>query len=120
MARLRVPAFVLALVSAVPGVAEPGVQPDANASPLTGRLGGEAPFHIERRGFSFPVIDYVDQAGVRQQRRGIVAGRTIAPDTVLGLGFFETTPKSGRLIGDPGSMPRRSRKAAAIGLSMKF
>ena len=121
MARLRVLAFALALAFAVPGAAEPG-PPETNASTLTGRFGGDAPFHVERRGFSFPIIDYVEPTGERQQRRGIIAGKTIARDTLLGLGLFETTVRSRPMIGDPagGNSQRRGRKSAAIGLKMKF
>ena len=121
MTRLRVLAFALALTFAVPGAAEPA-GPEANAATLTGRFGGDAPFYIERRGFSFPVIEYVEPNGTRQLRRGIVAGKTIAPETLLGVGLFETSPRSHPRISDPAHSDRqkRPRRAAAIGLSMRF
>jgi hypothetical protein len=53
--------------------------------------------------------------------RGIIAGKQVAPGTVLGLGLYETAPKSRGYVGDipPNMAPKRSRRAA-VGLSWKF
>ena len=121
MARLRVLAFALALSSAVPGAAEPGARTNAEASSLAARWGGDAPIHLERRGFSFPVIDYVEPTGTRQLKRGIVAGQTIAPNTLVGVGFFETAPRTRQAVGEPpASTLKRPRRSVAIGLSIGF
>ena len=121
MARLRVLALALALTFAAPLAAEPGVPDGASTLLSTNRFGGDAPVQIHHRGFSFPVVEYVDQTGVRQQRRGILASKTVAPGTLLGVGFYETTPKRREFIGEMNSNPAAKRKRhAAIGLSFRF
>jgi hypothetical protein len=121
MARLRVLAFAVALTFAVPVTAEPGVQDDASTLSSMSRFSGDAPVQIHHRGFSFPVIEYIDQTGVRQQRRGILASKSVAPGTLLGVGFYETAPKRREFIGEMNSNPAAKRKRhAAIGLSLKF
>jgi hypothetical protein len=122
MARLMVLAVALAgLISAVPGEAEPVSEPGASAPTSIIRFRAEEPIQVRQRGFSFPVVEYTDERGVRQQRKGVIASRMIAPGTLLGIGFYETTPKSSALIGEPESRiaPRR-KKRAAIGLSWQF
>jgi len=121
MARLRVLAFGLALFFAVPCTAGPTDQDEASTLPSMNRFSGNAPVQIQHRGFSFPVVEYIDQTGVRQQRRGILASKTVAPGTLLGVGFYETAPKRREFIGEMNSNPAAKRKRhAAIGLSMKF
>jgi hypothetical protein len=122
MARLTVLTFATALVFAVPGEAQTSANVEANAPISTIRFRVEDPLQIERRGFSFPVVEYTDQTGVRQQRKGIIASRMIAPDTMIGIGLFETSPKTQGYWGDvpPNVAPRRSRRAAAVGLNWRF
>jgi hypothetical protein len=121
--RLRVLAFALAgLVSAVPGEAETVPEIEAGAFTSTIRFSAEAPLQIQRRGFAFPIHEYTDERGARQQRKGIIASKTIAHGTLIGIGLFETTPKTRGYWGDvpPNVAPRRSRKAASIGLNWRF
>ena len=122
MARLTVLALAMALVTATPAQAETVAQIEANAPTSNIRVPTEAPIQIERRGFSFPVVEYTDERGARQQRKGIIASKMIAPDTLIGVGLYETTPKTGGYWGDvpPNVAPRRSRRAAAIGLNWRF
>ena len=122
MARLRVLAFAAAIASTAPAVAEPSVQSPPNAISSVSRIVGEPPAQIERRGFSFPVIEYRGPDGVWQQRRGIIAGKRVAPGTVLGLGIFQTAPKMRGYVGDvPHNVaPRGKTRRAAVGLSLKF
>ena len=62
-----------------------------------------------------------EQRGARQQRKGIIAGKTIAPDMMAGIGLFETIPRTRGLWGDaPNTAPRRSRKAASVGFNWRF
>ena len=121
MVRLRVLAFALVLVSSAQVGAETGAQTDANMSSIF-RFRAEDPMQAERRGFSFPVVEYTDQAGVRQKRKGIIASQMIAPNTLIGVGLFETAPKSRGYWGDvpPNVAPRHNRKAAAVGLNWRF
>ena len=121
MARLRVLAFAATIVWAMPVAAEPADQSSANAISSISRI-GEPPAQIERRGFSFPIVEYRGPDGVWQQRRGIIAGKKVAPGTVLGLGIFQTVPKMRGYVGDmPHNVaPRGKSRRAAIGLSMKF
>ena len=94
----------------------------AGAFNSTIRFSAEGPLQFRRHGFSFPVVEYVDERGARQQRKGIVASKMIAPDASVGIGLFETTPKSRGYWGDvpPNAAPRRSRKVASIGLNWRF
>mgnify|MGYP000309459605 CR=1 FL=1 len=122
MARLRVLAFAATVVSTVPAAAQPPSQSSPSALSSVSRIVGEPPAQIERRGFSFPAIEYRGPDGVWQQRRGIIAGKQVAPGTVLGLGIFQTAPKMRGYVGDmPHNVaPRGKTRRAAVGLSMKF
>lgn len=120
MARLTVLAFAAAAACGTSAVAE---QPNGSAGNLQAfsRLGGAPPMQIEHRGFSFPVVEYAYPNGVVQQRKGIIAGKTVAPGTVLGFGVFQTAPKMRGYVGDvPQNMAPRRSKRAAIGLSIRF
>jgi hypothetical protein len=120
MARLRVLAFALALTIAAPCTAGPARE-EASILPSMNRFSGIPPVQIRHRGFSFPIVEYIDQTGVRQQRRGILASKTVAPGTLLGVGIYETAPKRREFIGEMNSNPAAKRKRhAAVGLSMKF
>ena len=122
MARLRVLAIAFAgLISAVPGQAETVSQSGALAPNTIIRFQAEDPIQVRQRGFSFPVVEYTDERGVRQQRKGIIASKMVAPNTLLGIGFYETSPKSRGLVGEPPSniAPRRTKRAA-VGLSWRF
>ena len=122
MVRLSALAAVATVAMSASAAAEPtGPVSSSSIAPLS-RFTGAPPMQIERRGFSFPVVDYADPTGQIQQRRGIIAGKTVAPNTVLGFGIFQTASKARGYIGDvPTSMapPKRNRRAA-IGLSMRF
>jgi hypothetical protein len=122
MERRRVVAVALALNAAAPAAAAPPEPIHPGNVPLMSRLAEDVPMHLEHKGFSFPVVEYVEPTGTRRLRRGIIAGKTVAPDTIIGVGVFRSSPKSGRTIGEPppASTLRRSGRSAAIGLSMKF
>lgn len=76
---------------------------------------------LERKGFAFPVIEYSDNKGSRQTRRGIIASKEIAPEMLVGLGLFETAPKVRGYAPEPlpTARPKRSRQAA-VGFSWRF
>ena len=121
MARLKVLAVVATVACSAPVSAEPHGTSTTTSLTSLSRIGGNVPMQVERRGFSFPVLDYAEPNGVWQQRRGIIAGKEIARGTVLGLGIFQTSPKMRGYVGDmPQNMAPRRNKRAAIGLSMKF
>lgn len=121
MTRLSVLAFAATVITTAPAVAEPVDQDSTNSLSSISRIIGEPPTPVERRGFSFPVVEYRGPDGVVQQRRGVIAGTKVAPGTVLGVGIYETAPKMRGYVGDvpPQVTPRRSRRAA-VGLRMKF
>ena len=121
MARLKILAVVATVACSTPVSAEPPGTSTTTSLTSLSRIGGNVPTQVERRGFSFPVVDYAEPNGVWQQRRGIIAGKEIARGTVLGLGIFQTSPKMRGYVGDmPQNMAPRRNKRAAIGLSMKF
>ena len=120
MGRACVLTFALSIVWAVPTLAEPVAQPSAQPVPSFSRFVGEPPARVDR-GVSLPVIEYNGADGGLRVQRGIIAGKQVAPGTVLGLGLWETVPKARGYIGDvPQNMaPRRTRRGA-VGLSWRF
>lgn len=121
MTRLSVLAFAALAATTAPAAAEPGGQDTTNSLSAISRIIGEPPTQVERRGFSFPVVEYRGPDGVMQQRRGVIAGTKIAPGTVLGVGLYETAPKMRGYVGDvPQNMAPRKSRRAAVGLRMKF
>jgi hypothetical protein len=122
MARLSALALTVTIVWMAPAAAESADQSTTSALPSLSRVGGAAPGQIDRRGgFAFPVVEYSEPNGVWQQRRGIIAGREIAPGTVLGLGIFQTAPKMRGYVGDmPQNLAPKRNRRAAVGISMKF
>jgi hypothetical protein len=81
----------------------------------------EPPLPDDGSGLSFRVQEQFQPDGTRHERRGIIAGFEVAPQTTVGLGLFETLPK--RVVRSDEErldvMPKRSRKAA-LGLTLKF
>ena len=71
--------------------------------------------------FSIQVSDEFAPDGTQRQRRGILAGIDVAPQTTIGIGFFDSSPK----MRGPGfesridSYSKKSRKAA-VGMSFRF
>jgi hypothetical protein len=121
MGRLSVLAYAALAVTGAPAVAQPGSQDPTNSLSSISRIIGEPPTQVERRGFSFPVVEYRGPDGVVQKRRGIIAGKRVAPGTVLGVGIYETAPKMRGYVGDvPQNMAPRKSRRAAVGLSVKF
>ena len=121
MTRLSVLTFAVIAVTSAPAVAEPGIPDSTNSLSAISRIIGEPPTPVDRRGFSFPVVEYRSPDGVVQKRRGVIAGTKVAPGTVLGVGLYETAPKSRSYIGDvPQNTPSRKSRRAAVGLQMKF
>jgi hypothetical protein len=105
---------------ALPAAAQ---KPSSNVSalPSLSSIGRATSPEVQRPSVAFPVIDYSAPDGSSPMPRGIIAGRQIAPGTVLGLGIFQTTPKMHGYVGDvPQNMAPRRTKRAAIGLSVKF
>jgi hypothetical protein len=71
--------------------------------------------------FSIQASDDFGPDGTRRQKRGIVAGFDVAPQTTIGVGLFNMVPR----VRGPGfesridSFSKRSRKAA-VGMSLRF
>ena len=121
MTRLSVLAFAATVVMTTPAAAQLDSQAPTNSLSSISRIIGEPPTPVERRGFSFPIVEYRGPDGVVQQRRGIIAGTKVAPGTVLGVGIYQTAPKMRGYVGDvPQNMAPEGRRRAAVGLSMKF
>lgn len=117
MKRGSILALGMIVAWAGPALAEPNT---VHTLQSLSRFAGEPPADVDRRGLSFPVIEYSDADGVVRQRKGIIAGQEVAPGTVVGLGFFETAPKARGYVGDiPSTAPKRTRRAA-VGVSWKF
>jgi hypothetical protein len=71
--------------------------------------------------FSFRINEVVGQDGARRQRRSLIAGVEVAPDTTIGIGLFDTLPKARGRGPDPrlDGLSKRSRKAA-VGMTFRF
>lgn len=121
MALMRVLAVTAMFASVAPASAEPPGKTDINALPSLSHLGRDVPPAARRPVMAFPIINYFEPNGEWGERRGIIAGKQIAPGTVLGLGIFQTAPKMRGYVGDvPQNVAPKRTKRAAIGLSMKF
>jgi hypothetical protein len=121
MRRAGVLAFATSIACAAPALAEPPGQNSVQSLPTLSRFAGEPPVHVDRRGVTFPVIDYTGPGGVLRTQRGIIAGKRVARGTIVGLGIWETAPKARGYVGDvPANVtPKRTRRAA-VGLSWRF
>jgi hypothetical protein len=121
MARSFAASVLATLLLAVPATA----QPSRNSGPgLDNRwaIPMEPRLPLGRKGISLPVIEYAESDGRLKIRRGIVASVQVAPNTLVGIGLFETLPKTDdrRAIDNPLDVrPKRSRKAA-VGISFNF
>lgn len=117
--RLRI-ALAAMLIWTVPAAAE---KPSSTISaiPSLSSIGRPVLAHPQRPSLAFPIVDYANPDGSSPMPRGIIAGQQVAPGTVLGLGIFETTPKTRGHVGDvPLDMAPKRSKRAAIGLSVRF
>jgi len=120
MMRLRILTFAAAMAWTLPAAAQKQSS-TVSALPSLSGIGRTASPQTHRPSMAFPVIDYGAPDSSPAMPRGIIAGRQIAPGTVLGLGIFQTTPKMQGYVGDvPQNMAPRRSKRAAIGLSVKF
>ncbi|HEX6218884.1 MAG TPA: hypothetical protein VFZ35_06380 [Sphingomicrobium sp.] len=109
-------AIVLAPTAAVPAFAQ--TAGDRGALATSGR---DLRLPVPQRNFSVRVSDVVSPDGSRRKRTAIIAGVEVAPDTMVGVGLFDSMPKA-RLRGpDPrlDGLSKRSRKAA-IGMTFRF
>lgn len=121
MVRLRILALAAASMCSGSAAAQLTNGDPNSLQSLSGLAPSPPPYTIGKRGFSFRMLNYVDPRGVVQQRQGIIAGRQIAPGTILGVGIFRTAPKMRGYVGDiPQNVVSRRSKRAAVGLTMKF
>lgn len=123
MARLAATALLLPLLLA----AEPAAaQSNAFSNGLSEnrwKTSVEAEPRIARRGLKLPVISYTGPDGSLKLKRGIVAGIRIAPNANLGIGLFETLPKtkqSYKSSDNPMEKKQRRSRKAALGFSLDF
>jgi hypothetical protein len=117
--RLRILTCAAAVVWSLPAAAQ---KPSSTVSalPSLSGIGRTTSPQVHRPNMAFPVIDYGSLDSGSPMPRGIIAGRQIAPGTVLGLGIFETTKMRGYIGDVPQNMAPRRSKRAAVGLSVKF
>lgn len=122
MTRASALAFATTIAWAAPAFADPLDQTSAQPLRTLSRLALEPPPQIDRRGVSLPVVQYQSADGALHLRRGIIAGKEVAPGTVLGIGVFETSPKGRGYVGDvpPNVVPTKRSRRAAVGLSWRF
>ena len=80
----------------------------------------DEPVHVRQRGFSFPTITYTAPTGETRQRKGILIGRQVAPNTLLGVGLFETAPRQRGYSAEAAEGRAKGKRRAAVGLSLRF
>ena len=111
MARFATAILVLSACASTPAAAQ--------ALPLSFVPDNE-PVHVRQRGFSFPTINYTAPTGETRQRRGILVGRQVAPNALVGVGLFETAPRLRGYSPEATEGRAKGKRRAAIGLSLRF
>lgn len=120
MKRLRILTVAATVACSVPAAAE---KPSSTLSALPSLSGVSRPAAPRNRrpSMAFPLVEYASPDSSSPMPKGIIAGRLVAPGTILGLGIFQTTPKMRGYVGEvPQNMAPRRNKRAAVGLSVRF
>lgn len=75
-----------------------------------------------QRAYAYPIAEYQGTDPFWRSRQGIIAGKQVAPGTIVGLGIFRTTPKLRGHVGDvpPNMAVPKHKRSAAVGLSWQF
>jgi hypothetical protein len=117
---VELPRLAKAIVLVLPFLGAPALAQDQTLRPSLS-IASDPALKLDKRGFAFPIIEYSDPTGARQQRKGIIAGQEVAPGTIVGVGLFETAPRARGFLPEmnPNARPKRSRQAA-VGLSWRF
>ena len=111
MARFATAILALSACAATPAAAQ--------SLPLS-FVPDDEPVHVRQRGFSFPTINYTAPTGETRQRKGILVGRQVAPNTLVGVGLFETAPRLRGYSPEAAEGRAKGKRRAAIGMSLRF
>ena len=85
--------------------------------PVTiGTAMSEPEFRLDRK-FALPRADYRAPDGTWKHGNGIIVGREVSPDAMVGIGFFKMKSKSQEGLSAP---PQRKSHKVALGLSLRF
>ena len=109
-------ARIATAILALSACATPAVAQEAPLSFVT----DDEPVHVRQRGFSFPTINYTAPTGETRQRKGILIGRQVAPNTLLGVGLFETAPRLRGYSPEAAEGRAKGKRRAAVGMSLRF
>ncbi|HVL78294.1 MAG TPA: hypothetical protein VM346_03300 [Sphingomicrobium sp.] len=111
------------LIAAAPAIAgaafaaahaQPLPAPAAERSSLLEPVGVIAP---KARGFTLPSSTEIHQTGSVARRNGLIAGVDVAPNAVIGLGFFRMRTR--QVPGDD-TEPRMKSRKVAVGVKLGF
>lgn len=80
----------------------------------------DEPIPLRQRGFSFPTINYTAPTGETRQRKGILIGRQVAPNTLVGVGLFETASRLRGYSPEATEGRAKGKRRAAVGMSLRF
>ena len=80
----------------------------------------DEPIHVRQRGFSFPTISYTAPTGETRQRKGILIGRQVAPNALVGVGLFESAPRHRGYSPEASEGRAKGKRRAAVGMSLRF
>ena len=116
----RLPIAVLAALLMTAPAAAQSVSEPRNGSALR-LVPRDSTLTPQRQGFQLPVTDYVDERGIVQTRRGILFGKEMDANTLVGIGVFDRGTRAPSFTSerDPTATPRKSR-GVAVGLKMRF
>jgi len=108
---------LIALISSAVPVAAQGVPRQSYSLPPKPQI--EPQLDLQRNGFALPIIDYTAPDGTLKRSHGIIFGRDVGRNTVVGLGLFSSGPKPSEPTDSPFTPPKKSKKVA-LGLTMRF
>jgi len=91
---------------ATPAAAQQQFRPSSTSEP-----------RLEIQTFSMPIVDYRAPDGTWKRGNGIILGRDVAPNTVVGVGYLRMKPDSSDGVVTPFS---GKSKKFAVGLTLKF
>ena len=77
----------------------------------------EPQLDLNRGKFSIPTVDYRAPDGTWKHGNGIIVGRDVSPNAMVGVGFFRMKPKFQEGTNSP--LARKSHKVA-LGVSIRF
>ncbi len=113
---MRSAALAALIMWAVPVIAQTN---ESQPLSLLSKPAIEPQLDLQGNGFALPIIDYAAPDGTLKRSHGIIVGRNITPNTVIGLGLFSSGPRKSEPLDGPLELGKKSKKVA-LGFSFRF